>query len=213
MESLKINYVMASSTNKNTNPSQDMNIDWKSLFSPCPVDIESQTPQQVKFAKRYNMVFWCAYGTLTILAVILAVPDVEKMIVGPLLMLVFFLAFSAIAHSIQIKGRAGRKKLAPIPSFAECFTDQVFYQKVVRFITEAHNTERPMTSVECHALLDYILKNPTFLISGVSLSRLSKLLIKEYGPSGLLSFSTERAVSKAEPTENDMERIKWYFSK
>lgn len=33
-----------------------MNIDWKSLFSPCPVDIESQTPQQVTFAKRYNMV-------------------------------------------------------------------------------------------------------------------------------------------------------------
>ena len=39
---------MASSTNKNANPSQDMNIDWKSLFSPCPVDIESQTPQQEK---------------------------------------------------------------------------------------------------------------------------------------------------------------------
>ena len=172
-------------------------INWKSLFSPCPVNIEAQTPEQVKFARRYNLTFWCIYGVLAVAVVLLSFPDIEKMILGPLLVLIFFLAFNAITHSVRIRGRAGRKELAPISSFAECFSNQEFYQKVDRFITANYDETRPMTSVECHALLDYILKKPEYLISGVSLNRLSKLLIKEYG--------------KATVTENDMERIKWFF--
>ena len=43
---------MSKSTSKNTTPPQDLNIDWMSLFSPCPVNIETQTPEQVKFARR-----------------------------------------------------------------------------------------------------------------------------------------------------------------
>ena len=202
---------MPKPTNKNTTPPQDLNIDWMSLFSPCPVNIETQTPERVKFARRYNLTFWCIYGVLAVAVVLLAFPDIEKMILGPILVLIFFLAFNAIAHSIRVKGRSGRKELAPISSFAECFSNQEFYQKVDRFITANYNETRPMTSVECHALLDYILKKPEYLISGVSLNRLSKLLIKDYGKAGLLSFSSERAISKATVTENDQERIKWFF--
>ena len=52
---------MPKPNNKNTTPLQDFHIDWKSLFSPCPVDIEAQTPELVKFARRYNMFFWCIW--------------------------------------------------------------------------------------------------------------------------------------------------------
>ena len=48
----KIEFAMTKSTSKNTTPPQDLNIDWMSLFSPCPVNIETQTPEQVKFARR-----------------------------------------------------------------------------------------------------------------------------------------------------------------
>ena len=202
---------MPKPANKNTSSYQDFHIDWKSLFSPCPVDIEAQTPEQVKFARRYNLFFWCIYGALVLAALLIAFPNVEKMIVGALLMLVFFLAFNAIAHSVRVKRRAGRKELAPVASFKECFSNQEFYLTVDRFITANHDETKPMSSVECRALLDYILKKPEYLISGVSLNRLSKLLIKEYGKSGALSFSTERAISKAMATESDLERIKWFF--
>lgn len=202
---------MPKPTSKNTTPPQDFHIDWKSLFSSCPVDIEAQTPEEVKFARRYNLFFWCVYGALAIAALFMAYPDIVKMIMGPLLMLVFFLAFNAIAHSVRVKKRAGRKELAPVASFKECFSNQEFYLTVDRFITANHDETKPMSSVECRALLDYILKKPEYLISGVSLNRLSKLLIKEYGKSGVLSFSTERAISKAMATESDLERIKWFF--
>ena len=109
----KIEFAMTKSTSKNTTPPQDLNIDWMSLFSPCPVNIETQTPEQVKFARRYNLTFWCIYGVLAVAVVLIAFPDIEKMILGPILVLIFFLAFNAIAHSVRIRGRAGRKELAP----------------------------------------------------------------------------------------------------
>lgn len=111
---------MSKPSNKNTSSYQDFHIDWKSLFSPCPVDIEAQTPEQVKFARRYNL---------------------------------FFLAFNAIAHSVRVKKRAGRKELAPVASFKECFSNQEFYQTVDRFITANHDETKPMCSVECRANL------------------------------------------------------------
>ena len=79
---------MPKPTNKNPNPPQDLNINWKSLFSPCPVNIEAQTPEQVKFARRYNLAFWCIYGVLAVAVVLLAFPDMEKMILGPILVLI-----------------------------------------------------------------------------------------------------------------------------
>ena len=69
---------------------QDLNIDGMSLISLFPVNIETQTPEQVKFARRYNLAF----------------PDIEKMILGPILVLIFFLAFNAIANL-----RRGQRKL------------------------------------------------------------------------------------------------------
>ena len=61
--------------------------------------------------------------------------------------------------------------------------------------------------------MEHILKNSAFLISDVSMNRLSNLIIKDYGPTGVLSFTTPRAVSKAKVTKDDRERLKWYFSK
>jgi len=122
--------------------------------------------------------------------------------------------FSALSHNVKIrKSKAGRRELLPVASFAECFTDEAFYHKVDTFITQVHDDKRPMSSVECHALLEHVLKNSTSLISDVSLNRLSNLIIKDYGPTGVLSFTTARAVSKAKVTKGDRERIKWYFSK
>ena len=188
--------------------------DWKSMLYPIVVNIEEMTPEEVKHARMYNTVFWCIFGGLALSTVVFCFPNVWKMITGPILTLFLLMLFSALLHNAQIrKSKAGRRELQPVASFAECFTDDAFYHKVNRFITEAHDAKRPMSSVECRALLNYVLKNAAFLISDVSLNRLSHLIIKDYGPSGVLSFTTPRAVSKAEPTENDMERIKWYFSK
>lgn len=56
----KIEFAMTKSTSKNTTPPQDLNIDWMSLFSPCPVNIETQTSEQgslpgaPKAGKDYN---------------------------------------------------------------------------------------------------------------------------------------------------------------
>ena len=188
--------------------------DWKSLLSPIVVDIEEMTPAEVKHARLYNTIFWCIFGSLALSTVIFSFPNAWGMITGPILTLLLLMFFSALSHNVKIrKSKAGRRELLPVASFAECFTDEAFYHKVNNFITEAHDTNRPMSSVECHALLEHILKNSAFLISDVSMNRLSNLIIKDYGPTGVLSFTTPRAVSKAKVTKDDRERLKWYFSK
>lgn len=188
--------------------------DWKSLLYPIVVDIEEMTPAEVRHARQYNTVFWCIFGALALLAVVFSFPSIWKMITGPVLTLLLLLLFSALSHNVQIrKSKAGRRELQPVASFAECFTDESFYHKVDNFITHAHDAKMPMSSVECHALLEHVLKNSAFLISDVSLNRLSSLIIKDYGPSGLLSFTTARAVSKAKVTKGDRQRIKWHFSR
>ena len=191
-----------------------INSGWKSLLYPIAVDIEEMAPTEVRHARLYNTVFWCIFGTLALLAVVFSFPSIGKMIIGPVLTLFLLMLFSALSHNVHLrKSKAGRRELQPVSSFAACFTDETFYHKVDNFITQAHDDKRPMSSVECHALLELVLKNSTSLISDVSLNRLSNLIIKDYGPTGVLSFTTARAVSKAKVTNGDRERIKWYFSK
>lgn len=187
---------------------------WKKLLFPYPIDEEEQTAEEVKWRKTYIFVVWVLFGFLFLVAEVVLFPHWWKMFVAIGLTLILLATLSTLLQNFQVKkSPAGRKSPTPIASFAECFTDEAFYHKVDSFISQAHDAKMPMSSVECHALLEHVLKNSAFLISDVSMNRLSNLIIKDYGPSGLLSFTTARAVSKAKVTKGDRERIKRYFSR
>lgn len=185
---------------------------WQKLLYPYPIDPEAQLAEDVKWRKKYNWFIWSVLGILGVLAEILVFPQIDKMIMVPLLLFAFLLAFCAIMQNSRLKkSPAGRKTTAPIASFADCFTDEAFFAKVNDYIVGDHDKEHPMDSPEGQALLSFILSQGQYLRPGVTFNRISSLLIKEYHPQGILSFETSRALSKAKPRQSDKDRLKYHF--
>ena len=191
---------------------QRSDVRWKKLLYPYPIDLETMTAEEVDWCKKYNCTIWIILGCISLPALIVAFPRFWPMLSIVLVLLGFLVAFCALRQNFNIKkSPAGRKSPDPIASFADCFTDKAFLDKVDDFIVNTHDEKQPMDSPEGQELLNFILKHGHYLRPRLSFHRLSTLLIKDYYPKGVLSFNTPDALRLAKPNLADRQRVEWFF--
>ena len=185
---------------------------WKKLLFPYPIEPEAQTADEVKWRRTYNRVVWGILGLIWLTSEVVVFPHIGKMLLVIALTLILLVTLSSLLQNFQVKkSPAGRKSPAPIASFADCFTDKVFLDKVDDFIVNTHDEKQPMDSPEGQELLNFILKHGQYLRPRLSFHRLSALLIKDYYPQGVLSFNTPDALRLAKPNQADKQRVEWFF--
>lgn len=189
--------------------------DWQRLIIPRVTDV-NQTEEERLQAKAFNLFFWIIFGVVFVAAPIVAYPNVATMISVGGMVLMFFVAFCAIMNSLSFKkSNSGRKTKKQYQSFAELFLRREYYERVDNYIHDQFSPERKMNSIECRNLMQALIKSKW--LAQEALEPATNLLILEYSPKSLLSFSTPRAVTKQtfDPSEVDiiMQNLGTYSSK
>ncbi len=168
--------------------------DWQRLIIPRVTDV-NQTEEERRQAKAFNLFFWIIFGVVFVAAPIVAYPNVATMISVGGMVLMLFVAFCAIMNSHSFKkSNSGRKTKKQFKSFSDLFLRRDDYKRVDNYIHDQFSPERKMNSLECRNLLQALIKNRW--LSQEALEPVTTLLILEYRPQALLSFSTARSVTK-----------------
>lgn len=168
---------------------------WRKLLCPYPIDPEAQQADDVRWRTRYDWFIWIVLGTLGLLAEVLVFPQIDKMLMIPLLVFAFLVAFCAIMQNSRIKkSPAGRKEKAKLASFEECFVKKEDFVKVDQYIRDSFSSYSKMKSGQAIALIMAIREAG---MSNEGEAPLASFLIKDYGPLGILSFDSVRAATSA----------------
>lgn len=179
--------------------------DWKRLFIPSVIDMNSQAPQEQKSRKWFNLLFETVFGIILVTVTLYQLPDMEKMIYSACMVVIAYVAFCAIMNSVILKkDNRGRKPKDKPKSFEDLFLDHSIFVKVDDYIRSKYTPENLMISSDCRTLLGIVIDNGW--VKDDSLSPMAKLVIQQY--SQILSFKTPRSVTGAKCFQEKEREIK-----
>ena len=169
--------------------------DWRHLLFPSTID-EKQDNNLLREHKKRNIFWWSIFGLLALLTAFYHYPNFKGMISGVVLVFVMFVAFCAIMNSLSIKkSPAGRIPKKKPESLKEAFRKEKDFGIFNNFITQTYNSDKPLDGSGCISLIEIL--NEKNLLFNKSKSPIADLIIKQYKESGILSFTSSRAVTKA----------------